>query len=296
MVNGPHEIPGNITSEGTEFEILSSFNPHLRTSTSHSSSTLDTFHSFPPTSRSGTSDSLYAIATSTPTTNYGTSLPMDFSSLTGGMPPLGANGDSEGEGARFPDIDVGHGGRENENYRSNFNPIVPILPRPASANLPVRQKSTGEVASTPEREVFDKSITEKKVFGTSPRGTIGIHKPRAIVRVERDYSAGELCQFWSGWKEELQGRVTPTTYQTTMNDLNTILASANDPYKSIFDNCLSILTLYLSPFLLGSHYEREMRKFDSVLEKANQTIYNPAGLNFLPPRKCAYLFLEIEYY
>lgn len=35
-----------------------------------------------------------------------------------------------------------------------------------------------------------------------------------------------------------------------------------------------------------------MRKFDSVLEKANQTIYNPAGLNFLPPRKCAYLFVS----
>lgn len=115
---------------------------------------------------------------------------------------MGSSGEGEGEGARFPDIDVGHGVRENDNYKSNFNPIVPILP------LPAQQKSTGKVASTPEREVFDKSITEKKVFGTSPRGTIGIHKPRAIVRVERDYSAGELCQFWSGWKEELQGRVS----------------------------------------------------------------------------------------
>lgn len=61
--------------------------------------------------------------------------------------------------------------------------------------------------------------------------------------------------------------MTPTTYQTTMNDLNTILATANDPYKSIFDNCLSILTLYLSPFLLGSHYERVSTSLFDDIEK-----------------------------
>lgn len=138
-----------------------------------------------------------------------TSLPTGSSSLTGGTPPLG-DVESEGEGARFPDSDVDYGVRENENYRSSFNPIVPILPRPAPSNLPptARRDSEGKAIPTPEQQVSTKPILEKKVFGTSPKGVIGIHKPRAVVRVARDYSAGELCQFWSGWKEELQGRVS----------------------------------------------------------------------------------------
>lgn len=31
-------------------------------------------------------------------------------------------------------------------------------------------------------------------FGTEPMGEIGVHFPREIVRVERDYSGGELVQ------------------------------------------------------------------------------------------------------
>ncbi|KAL8290118.1 hypothetical protein RQP46_003057 [Phenoliferia psychrophenolica] len=140
------------------------------------------------------------------------------------------------------------------------------------------------------------SVAPESVFGTAPLGVIGHNKPREIVRIERDYSGGELCQFWSGWIWELEGRVSPTEYQNTLNELNTVLASAHNPYKSLFDNTLAILTLYISPQILGSHYEREMKKFDKALEKANREIYNPAGLNILSPRRTAFLFIEIEYY
>lgn len=51
------------------------------------------------------------------------------------------------------------------------------------------------------------SVAPESVFGTAPTGVIGRHKPREIVRIERDYSGGELCQFWSGWIWELEGRV-----------------------------------------------------------------------------------------
>jgi hypothetical protein len=46
-----------------------------------------------------------------------------------------------------------------------------------------------------------------QVFGTPPVGIIGLHKPREIIRIDRDYSSGEICQFWSGYPVELQGRV-----------------------------------------------------------------------------------------
>ncbi len=32
------------------------------------------------------------------------------------------------------------------------------------------------------------------VYGTEPTGTIGVHWPREIVRIERDWSGGEVCQ------------------------------------------------------------------------------------------------------
>lgn len=95
---------------------------------------------------------------------------------------------------------------------------------------------------------------------------------------------------------ELEGRITPLQLQNTLNDLNGILASAYDPYKSILDNTLSVLTLYLSPLIITTHYKKEMMGFSNALDQANQKIFNPVGLNLLHPRKVAFLFLEIEYY
>lgn len=41
-----------------------------------------------------------------------------------------------------------------------------------------------------------------------------------------------------------------------MNELNAILASAFDPYKAIFDNVVAVLSLYISTWLLSSHYDK----------------------------------------
>ena len=43
---------------------------------------------------------------------------------------------------------------------------------------------------------------------------------------------------------------------TAMNEMNSILASAFDPYKSIFDNVLAVMSLYISTWLFSSHYDR----------------------------------------
>jgi len=135
-----------------------------------------------------------------------------------------------------------------------------------------------------------------EIWGSQPVGEIGKHKPREVLRVDRDYTGGELCQFWSGYPIELEGRVTPTQHLHFMNELNAVLASAHDPYKSIFDNTLAILTLYISTLLYKSHYEREIERFYKVIQRGNREVYNPVGLNVLDPRPVAFLFLEIEYY
>lgn len=48
-------------------------------------------------------------------------------------------------------------------------------------------------------------------FGTEPIGQIGIHHPREIVRIERDYSGGEIIQFSAVYPLEFEGRVRPGT-------------------------------------------------------------------------------------
>lgn len=35
----------------------------------------------------------------------------------------------------------------------------------------------------------------ESAYGTDPMGTIGTHYPREVIRVERDYESGELCQY-----------------------------------------------------------------------------------------------------
>jgi hypothetical protein len=47
------------------------------------------------------------------------------------------------------------------------------------------------------------------VYYTPPMGRIGVHHPREIVRVERDYTGGEIVQFSSVYPMELEGRVSP---------------------------------------------------------------------------------------
>ncbi|KAH9818476.1 Golgin subfamily A member 7/ERF4 family-domain-containing protein [Melampsora americana] len=161
-------------------------------------------------------------------------------------------------------------------------------------------RGEGEEEEGMEGEEGSSSEDRIEIFGSSPVGIIGKTKPRAVVRIERDYSAkgatSGRVQFWDGWVTELEGRITPLQLQNTLNDLNGILASAYDPYKSILDNTLSVLTLYLSPLFFTSHYQKEMIGFSHALELANQKIFNPVGLNLLHPRKVAFLFVSQSFF
>lgn len=133
-------------------------------------------------------------------------------------------------------------------------------------------------------------------YGTPPVGQIGIHHPREIVRIERDYGGGELIQFSSIYPVELDGRITPTQFLETTNDINEILISAHSARHSFIYNFLAVATLHLSTFFLTSHYDKEMRRLKQKIEEMNTQTYNPVGLNILWPRNVAFLFLEIEYY
>jgi len=133
-------------------------------------------------------------------------------------------------------------------------------------------------------------------YGTPPVGQIGVHYPREIIRIERDYSLGELIQFSPTFPLELEGRITATQFIETVNSINEILISAHSLTWSTFDNVLATLTLYLSIIFLEKHYDKQMRRLAALLDSLNAELYNPQGLNILWPRQSAFLFLEIEYY
>ncbi|GJJ08873.1 hypothetical protein Clacol_003093 [Clathrus columnatus] len=133
-------------------------------------------------------------------------------------------------------------------------------------------------------------------FGTAPTGQIGLHHPRDIVRIERDYDHGELVQFSSAYPLEFEGRITPTQFLETINAINERLISAHSLTGAFIFNLLAILTFWISPFFIKSKYEKEMRNLQILVDALNAELYNPQGLNILWPRRNAFLFLEIEYY
>jgi len=97
---------------------------------------------------------------------------------------------------------------------------------------------------------------QDSAYFTPPVGQIGVHHPREIVRVERDYSGGEIVQFSSTYPTEFEGRITPTQFLESINAINEILISAYSLWYSVFDNCVEIFSLQLSRLVLSTHYER----------------------------------------
>ncbi|PWN43723.1 hypothetical protein IE81DRAFT_288308 [Ceraceosorus guamensis] len=131
-------------------------------------------------------------------------------------------------------------------------------------------------------------------FGTAPAGVIGRDRPREVIRVERDYTLGELCQFHPTFPLELEGRIAPVQFGETINDLNEILIRAHNSGWAAFDNVLAVLTLWISPLVVGSKYNREMKELRSLLDRVNKQLFNPAGLNVRDPAEAAFLFLEVR--
>jgi hypothetical protein len=136
--------------------------------------------------------------------------------------------------------------------------------------------------SRPSRRLIPKSSyyygppPPDTAFGTDPVGQIGIHHPREIVRVERDYSGGEIIQFSAIYPLEFEGRVclrvlwvilphrslehelqiTPTQFLESINAINEILISAHSLSHSCLDNMLAFFTLQLSRLMTTTHYEK----------------------------------------
>ncbi|KAJ7578480.1 Golgin subfamily A member 7/ERF4 family-domain-containing protein [Mycena floridula] len=172
--------------------------------------------------------------------------------------------------------------RDNNNRKTPQEPKFVILNR--NRKIPKSSYYFGPPPST-------------SAYGSPPMGTIGIHHPREIVRIERDYTGGEgIIQFAPIYPLELEGRITPTQFLSSINSINEILISAHSIKGAFIENALEVFTLGLSKLVFGGWYDKEMRHLQDLFQTLNQEVYNPAGLNLLWPRSVGFLFMEIEYY
>ncbi|KAH6917665.1 Golgin subfamily A member 7/ERF4 family-domain-containing protein, partial [Coprinopsis sp. MPI-PUGE-AT-0042] len=133
-------------------------------------------------------------------------------------------------------------------------------------------------------------------YGTPPMGHIGVHHPREILRVERDFTGGEVIQFAPIYPLELEGRLTPTQFLESINSINEVLISAHSLRHAFLDNVVTLMSLQLSTLVMSTHFDKELKKLRSLIGDLNGMLFNPVGLNILWPGDIAFQFLEIEYY
>ncbi|KAF9457459.1 Golgin subfamily A member 7/ERF4 family-domain-containing protein [Collybia nuda] len=176
-----------------------------------------------------------------------------------------------------PDID----GKSGPDYYSTLG----------SKKFHTLQSATHTRPLIPKSSYYFGPPPSDSAYGTHPIGQIGVHHPREVLRIERDYTGGELIQFAPIYPLEIEGRITPTQFLESINSINELLISAHSLRHSFLDNMLAVFSLQLSKLIFTSHYEKEMQRLRYLVDDLNTGLYNPVGLNILWPRNVAFLFV-----
>ncbi|KAG5654345.1 hypothetical protein H0H81_004299 [Sphagnurus paluster] len=179
-----------------------------------------------------------------------------------------------------PESNDGHGREGGQDYYSTMG----------SRKFQALQDGINTRALIPKSSYYFGPPASDSAYGTRPVGRIGVHHPREIIRIERDYTGGELVQFAPIYPLELEGRITPTHFLETINAINELLISAYSLRHSLIDNVLAVFTLQLSRLFVTPHYT--MRLLQQLIETLNVELYNPVGLNILWPRNVAFLYVR----
>ncbi|RSH85810.1 uncharacterized protein EHS24_003990 [Apiotrichum porosum] len=139
-------------------------------------------------------------------------------------------------------------------------------------------------------------VPNETYYGQPPTGVVGRDLPKEIVRIERDWSLGDICQFATAFPLELESRLSPASFQLFVEAINDPLREAYSTSGAVIDNIIAIVTWWTSLIWRTSHFEKELQRAEEVIRMANETTFNRVGLNILSPREVALQYLEIEYY
>ncbi|KAJ1837215.1 Golgin sub A member 7 [Coemansia sp. RSA 2611] len=118
--------------------------------------------------------------------------------------------------------------------------------------------------------------------------------PWRRVRVERDYSQGEVRRFSVAMPEQLAGRLDEQQFKRFVRRLNRMLADAEGAtLRSVLEGCLAYATLYVSTLLVKPHFKRAVEHISAFVARENRDVFAPAGLLVIDPLQTAYMFIEI---
>ncbi|BEJ14821.1 hypothetical protein CspHIS471_0405880 [Cutaneotrichosporon sp. HIS471] len=149
---------------------------------------------------------------------------------------------------------------------------------------------------TPRSSVPQPGQPNSTYYGQPPTGIIGRDLPKEIVRVDREWSLGDICQFSTAFPLELETRLDAATYTKFIESINVPLREAYSVSGAVIDNLIGVLTWWTSLLWHKSHFESELRRAEDLIEEANEKTFHRVGLNILSPRSVALQYLEIEYY
>ncbi|KAJ2162627.1 Golgin sub A member 7 [Coemansia sp. RSA 552] len=114
------------------------------------------------------------------------------------------------------------------------------------------------------------------------------------VRVERDYSQGDMRQFVVVVPDQLVGRIDEQRFRRFIRRLNTMMAEAEGAtLRNVLEGCLAYATLYLSTLLVKSKFKKTVERISQFVAHENKTFFEPAGLLVIDPLQTAYMFIEI---
>lgn len=91
---------------------------------------------------------------------------------------------------------------------------------------------------------------------------------------------------------ELESRLSPASFQLFVEAINDPLREAYSTSGAVVDNLIGIATWWTSLIWRPSHFEKELRRAEEVIQLANETTFNRVGLNILNPRAVALQYVS----
>ncbi|EIW71762.1 hypothetical protein TREMEDRAFT_22967, partial [Tremella mesenterica DSM 1558] len=149
-----------------------------------------------------------------------------------------------------------------------------------------------QIISHPRSTYSRTAVPSETYFGQPTTGIISRHLPKEILRIERDWSEGEVCQFEPIFPMELEGRISPSTFQEFIRTINAHLTNAYSVRGAVVDNLIAVSTWWTSLLWRTSHFEKKHLKLtERSIERYNKETFEPVGLRILSPRHVALQFV-----
>ncbi|KAJ1919187.1 Golgin sub A member 7B [Mycoemilia scoparia] len=99
------------------------------------------------------------------------------------------------------------------------------------------------------------------------------------IRVERDYSKGNACQYSLEFPPLLSGKIDEELFKVTIQKINSLFAEAEGAIMiNIMEGILACATFYLSQLFLKPHYQRKLDMVEQYIKKSNDEFFIPSSM------------------